>query len=445
MEPTPTIEAPVDPAWRRLLHRWLVEYNPLYLVSAALVMVGVVMLSGGLAGTGGPLGQIGITAIAELYAWALIGGAAVLVRVGLRRPAVMLALLAVFYQCDPTLHTETSVHLGQYGMLASSAWFVLFFAKLRFCAWALRLFVSRSATAVALLGAAGVALVPWLLYAFSPRVVTALVGAWVFAVFAAGLWSTRAIHSVTPLGEWALTVARRSLRGIWLGWAGMLLVHVLFWNSEHGRVLDVGVLVPVGLLLSTRWLPRERTVWSFVAATLAAVAFVRPELLAVTAVMAAAVLTLRAFRRPVAVEQLVERAAYLGPYRSEAGDGEVPALHRELAFVTSERPALVRLCAGALGCLYLAAWTQGWVGGAWPRHAWWLDAALAVATSIWVLRRRDRLPLVLPAVAAAHWIVQARIVPAPANVVQWGAACVGTGFALLLLALTISVRLRRLS
>lgn len=444
MEPTPPTESPEHPAWRGLLHRWLVEYNPLYLVSAALVLVGVVMLSGGLAGTGGPLGQLGITAIAELYAWALIGSAAVLVRAGLRRPAVMLALLAAFYQCDPTLHTETSVHLGRYGMLASAAWLVSFFAKLRFCAWALRLFISRSATAVALLGAAGVALLPWLLYSFSPQVVTSLVGAWVFAVFAAGLWSARAIHGVTALGEWALLVARRSLRGVWLGWAAMLLVHVAFWTSEHGRVLDIGVLLPVGALLSTHWLRRERMVWFVVVGTLVATFDARPELFAVTAVMAAAVLLLRAFRRPVAVDQLLERSAVFSPYRCDSADDDVPALHRELAFVPSERPAMLRLCAGALGCIYLAAWTHGDAGAPWPPHMWWLDALLAAATLCWALRLHDRLPLVLPAATAVHWIVQARVVPAPANLVQWGATCVGLGFALLLISVTLSMRLRRL-
>ena len=29
--------------WRRLLHRWLIQYNPLYLLSAALVLAGVIL------------------------------------------------------------------------------------------------------------------------------------------------------------------------------------------------------------------------------------------------------------------------------------------------------------------------------------------------------------------------------------------------------------------
>ncbi|HWB76782.1 MAG TPA: hypothetical protein VG755_17570 [Nannocystaceae bacterium] len=427
-----------------LLHRWLVEYNPLYLVSAALVLVGVVMLSGGLAGTGGPFAQLGITAIAEVYAWALIAGAAILVRVGLRRPAVMLALVAAFYQCDPTAHTETSVHLGAFGVLASATWLLLFVAKLYACAWALRIYLSRSAITVATLGASGIAVLPWLFYAFAPHVTTALVGAWIFATFAAGLWSSRRIHSVAALAAWPLLVARRSVRAVWLGWAAMLLVHVLFWVSEHGRVIDISVLWPVGLLLATRMLRREASLWLWGAGTLGAVAVALPQLMAITAVLAAATLMLWGLRRPTAIAALVEPTTALGPYRDEAPDAEdVPALHPELAFVPSARAVLQRLFTGALGCAYVGVWTWSWIAGAWPEHVVLLDALLLIAAIASTFALRDRLPLALPIASALHWVVQARVVPAPESVVQWGATSVALGFATLLLSLVISVRWRR--
>lgn len=430
-----------------LLHRWLVEYNPLYLVSAALVLVGVVMLSSGLAGSGGPLAQIGITAIAEVYAWALIASAAILVRVGLRRPAVMLALIAAFYQCDPTAHTETSVHLGAFGVLASAAWLFLFVGKLYACAWALRIYLSRSSVAVATLGASGIAALPWLFYTFAPHVTTALVGGWIFATFAAGLWSSRRIHSVAALAAWPLLVARRSVRAVWIGWAAMMLVHVLFWVSEHSRVIDVTVLLPVGLLLRTRALRREISVWLWVVGTLGAIAIALPQLMAITAVLAAATLVLWGLRRPTAIEALVEPTVGLGPYRdatSSAEPEDVPALHPELAFVPSPRAVLLRLLTGALGCLYLAVWTWGWIAGSWPEHVLALDITLAVVAIAWTFALRDRLALVLPAATALHWILQARVVPAPASVVQWGATSVALGFASLLVSLAISVRWRKL-
>src|SRR4051812_37312222 len=116
--------------WRRLLHRWLVQYNPLYLLSASLCLGGMILCSRGLAREGSAHGELVVAGIAELYAVALIAGAALLTRIGQRRPAVMLALLTALYQCDLTLHTEACVWLGGAGMVAAAAWLALFVAKL---------------------------------------------------------------------------------------------------------------------------------------------------------------------------------------------------------------------------------------------------------------------------------------------------------------------------
>jgi hypothetical protein len=70
--------------WERLFRRWFIEYNPLYLLSAGCVLVGASELSEGLAHS--IYSGVAVAAVAELYAWALIGSAAFLVRVELRRP-----------------------------------------------------------------------------------------------------------------------------------------------------------------------------------------------------------------------------------------------------------------------------------------------------------------------------------------------------------------------
>jgi hypothetical protein len=80
-------------ATQRLLHRWFVEYNPFYLLSAMLVLVGMTALAHAAAQAGSGEGAIG-----EVYAFSLIAGAALLVRIRQRRPAVMLGLLTVVYQ-----------------------------------------------------------------------------------------------------------------------------------------------------------------------------------------------------------------------------------------------------------------------------------------------------------------------------------------------------------
>jgi hypothetical protein len=52
--------------------------------------------------------ELGLAAIAEVYAAGLILGAAFLVRRGSPRPAVMLGLLAILYQEDLTLQRSST-------------------------------------------------------------------------------------------------------------------------------------------------------------------------------------------------------------------------------------------------------------------------------------------------------------------------------------------------
>ena len=197
--------------WRPLLHRWFVEYNPLYLASSLLVLAGLTLVS---RSTGAPTleGELDVVAIvAELYAFALIGGAWLLTRIGLRRPAVLLALLAVLYQADLTLLTERSAYLGLGGEVAVVVWLGVFAGKLVALAAALRLKLSRSALAVPMFGALAVAVLPHLLDGedSSRRSAVALV---TFAVLAAGLWTRREVTSAEVLDAWGEKVLRRSLR-----------------------------------------------------------------------------------------------------------------------------------------------------------------------------------------------------------------------------------------
>ena len=401
-------------AWQSLLHRWLIQYNPLYLVSAALVLAGVVLVSQGIVGRPGALAQFGITGIAETYAWALIGGAALLVRIRLRRPAVMLALLAAVYQSDLTLHTETSVYLGPAGAIAATAWFVCFVAKLRALVWAMQLRLSRSAFAVAGLGAAGVASLPWMIALLDPTTASPLIAAWLFALLAIALWTRRAVTCLVRLTPWGQLVQRRCVRGTWVGWLAVTCFHVGFWWS-HNASIQLDILLPATVLLGTRWARTESVVWAIVGVVLTRCAVVMPDAFSLLATMAAVVLSLRATRTP--------RAGQDGP-----------------RFEFAERSARIRLLTGATGALYLAAWTLGWTGGAWPQHVGWLDAALTIVTLCLAVRWRMPAMLTLPSVAALHLAIVLRSVWAPRSSVQWGLVSVVSGFVLLALSLAASVR-----
>jgi hypothetical protein len=238
---------------RRLFHRWFVEYNPLYIVSAALVLRGVNLLSHSVNL------QLGVPAIVELYAWSLVAGAAILNRVGLRRPAVMLSLLAVVYQCDLTLHTETCAYLGMTGALASIVWLASFALKLFALSRAMHLRVARSAFAVPILGASMLVVVPRVVQFGDAHTSGVIASSALFFVLAAGLWTSREIESRHVLGDWGRTVLRRATLAVWSIWTAAFVVHIAFLFSQ--RTMDASALFPLPFVLATRYVRREAFVW----------------------------------------------------------------------------------------------------------------------------------------------------------------------------------------
>ncbi len=424
--------------WPRvLLHRWLVQYNPLYLISAAVTLAGVIALSRGVAERGGIVSQLSITAIAELYAWALIGSAALLMRRGRRRAATMLGLLAGFYACDPTLHTATSPLLGDGGAIASGVWLLGFGLKVRALSWAVRLRLSRSALVTLGLGAGLIALGPWLLTSLPPPVGSNLVLTWTFAVFALAAWTRREVSSRVPLDPWAGLVARRSVCGAWWGMAVMLLAHVSFWSVEMAA-LQPWTLAPVLVLLGVRLVAREATAWAIVVGTLVGVASEQPGQLWLVATMGAVVLVLRALRQ-VQWREPPQDLPIRDPYRGLMLPSDDPPATRH--FVWAALASRRRLLVGAGTCVYVAAWTLAWSGGPWPAHLLALDAAL-LAAGLLAWRHRVSFAVLPGLLAWSHAAVVERWIYAPTTTTGWGITGVVAGFALLAVGVLASLRLR---
>ena len=427
-----------DLFWRRLLHRWFVQYNPLYLLSAALVLGGTSLLSRGLTQHASAVAQLSVALVAEVYAVALILGAALLTRIGLRRPGVLLCLLAVVYQGDLTLHTETAAYLGAPGGMAAAFWLVVFGAKLGLLPWALRVHVARSAQAVAAYGALGLAVMPWLLMQLSVSQRGPVVSLWVFSVFATGLWTQRRIAGLGELDAWSHIVLRRTRVAIWAIWSTLLMFHVLFWSAEFQ--FSVGWLLPLPPLLATRYMRSELGVWATCGAILCLALTLWPLGASSTALMAALVLLLRALRQPRQV-RAASTASAPGPYRTAGRPDESPPAVG-LCFVSAPPPQLRRLLGGSLFAFYLSSWTVGWSGGALPEHSLYLDALLTMGVALLVWRVRARgvlLPLVL---TYLHLATQAGLVGAPHGALQLGLWAVSIGFVLLLGSLALAYRLR---
>jgi hypothetical protein len=294
--------------------------------------------------------------------------------------------------------------------------------------------------AVAAWGALGVAVLPRALAHLDPARSSALVALWVFSLFAAGLWTSRAVTSAVELDAWGRTVLARAVRASWAMWATLALIHVIFWCVAYQ--ISALVLLPVALLLATRWMRHEASVWAAATGTLLLAGGTMPGSLSSVALMAAVVLGLRALRRPTWTPDDAEEPRSTAPYRVPR-TGEPPRRPPvSLTFTRAERDAMVRLLIGSFTSAYLAAWMVGWSGGALPRHVIALDLLFTAAAGLVVWRARAWAALAPAAVVYLHLAVQARYLTAPASPAQWGGAAVGLGFSLLVLSLLASWRWR---
>lgn len=386
--------------WKRLLHRWFVQYNPLYFASALLVLRGVNLLSA--ATMHARFGVFIGPAAAEAYAWALVGAAALLFRLGMRRPAVMLALIAVLYQGDLTLHTETSALLGPLGWLSATAWLGSFVLKLLALARALRLRLSRSAVAVPVFGAVGLVAVPRVVQALDARPASLVIGAWLFALATLTLWTRRGVETTFATDDWGKTVLRRARLATWGLWGGLVVLHVAFWFST--RELEPRVLLPVAMVPLARFARRDRAVWMWLGASFAITATAAPAYAPFAAALAAVAFALHGARRALARERVTA--------------------------------SIVGLCTAA----HVAAWLAL---GAWDAHVVALDVALGLGLALCAWRLRSAAALAPIAAIGAHGLVVARVVTAPVTALEWGAWLTGAGFVTLAGAVVATVLAER--
>ena len=149
--------------FRNKFHYWFVQYNPFYFFSALSVLFGVYLVSLGLKDIGWNEGQLALTGIMQVYEILFIIGAAFLFRVARQsRPAVMLALMEVFFLFDCTLRNETIVSFGRIGQISSVIWILLVPVKLLLLALIFRLRKVLATITGATIAAAGMAVTPHL-------------------------------------------------------------------------------------------------------------------------------------------------------------------------------------------------------------------------------------------------------------------------------------------
>lgn len=404
-----------DERWRALYQRWWIDYNPLALASAALVLGGLTLLGNSAVFASG-LSMVAPSALAELYALSLIGAAALLFRRARRRAAVILALLAVVFQVDLTLHVETSAYL-ELGVVLAAGWFAVFAIKLFAIARALRLRPARSTIAISLVGAAGLAAWPTVLRTFDWGPGVSL---WLFGVVLAGLHTGMPIQSEVPLD----VRGRRALRFTWMLWAAALLVHGMWWVGAFN--VDPTPWFAGAALLATRWCKREAQHWCVIGGVMTATTFTGTYALPVVAIMAAVTLAYTAWVRPPTVT--THEPGPSDPYR---------ATGTLRAFEAVRPGSRTRLALGALFSLYLAVWGADGALGHQPMVALF---ALTLAV-VYVVRRTGKIRYLLPLLPLyGRLLVRVGWLRAPEGALEWGALALVGGFLALGASMIVQMR-----
>ncbi|MFO0670643.1 MAG: hypothetical protein U0235_13600 [Polyangiaceae bacterium] len=433
-----------DGSARRLLHRWFVQYNPFYVLSAALVLGGMLAWQAGAATSEASLR---VAAVSELYAWSLVLSAALLVRIGQRRSAVMLALLACLYEWDVALVTETSAYLGAAGTVAGALFVASGIGTVAALGAALRVRFSRAVFASVAIAASGLVLFPRLLVGHERSGAELLFGAWLLLL--GSLPRRDAVVSKVALDAWGRTVLERATSAAYTLSFLLVFLHVGFWCSRFGAGPDSFVAAFVLLLV-----PRIRSelgVWGVIA-VISALAYAMPSAMSVVAALIALSLALRlvfpAFYL-IRVRTIEPSPAPSIPYRApsaEAPDASPLGSAFELVpgrVVGAER---ARTIAGIVLMTHVAVWTFGWRGHAclgaagFPPHVLALDLALAL-NLVFVAWRSRTLSAIVPGLPVLADLAL-EIVPRPTTAFGWGLSTIVSGFALFLGSLVVSYWLR---
>jgi hypothetical protein len=386
---------------RKALDVWFVQYNPLYFLSALSILAGVLVTSQGVFEIGWERGELALSAVVQAYELLLIGGAAILFRAArLRRPAVILALIEVFFLFDMTLRTEGLASVAAHGLGAATVWVVLIPLKLMALLWIFRLRIRPGLVVLPTVAALGISEGPQLLSLFDGGQVNVhLFLTWFgSAVGACALWLGPKLESREDLNLWGRTVLRRSGIAVGYIWAGLYFLHLGAWCMQFSLGPTWAHVAPLVLLmLLVLRLRREFWVWTACAGALA-LALPYPPAVAPTALACGFVAAVWAYRR-----------------------------------------GQPRVCVCAILALYFAAITVGWLEGPLPRPR--LDLTIVFTAAFAALLVLWRLPLSALA-GIAIWGPWAREL-IPESKLELGITLLAAGFIALVLGVTYSWEKRR--
>ena len=281
----------------QLIYDWFVRYNPLYFVSAACFIFGVLLVSRGIRSINWIDGQILLTAVIELYQLGLLAGAFILFRIfNQRRPAVILAVMNIVFLFDCTYQTEHISSVQVIGEIAIVVWVLMVALKMLALVWIFRIKVPVIGLILPVLGAIGIVTGPYLLYyTYFDATFIHLIMTWYGVILAVVyLWFRPRAICKMKLDLKCSTVLDRITNAAWMIWAGFYLFHLISWIRFHDINVSLANMAPVFIILPFI-ANREELSWG---GSLAAVllSLVNPPLFSINAFIVGLVLCIKAWK-----------------------------------------------------------------------------------------------------------------------------------------------------
>ena len=280
-----------------LIYDWFVRYNPLYFVSAACFIFGVLLVSRGIQSINWIDGQILLTAVIELYQLGLLAGAFVLYRIfNQRRPAVILAIMNIVFLFDCTYQTEHISSVPVIGEIAIAVWVFMVAVKMIALVWIFRIKVPVIGLLLPVLGAIGIVTGPYLLYyTYFDATFIHLIMTWYGVILAVVYFWFRPIANCKNEPDYRCgMVLDRITHAAWMIWAGFYLFHLISWIRFHDINVSLANLAPVFIILPFVAKREELTWIGCLAAFL--VSLVNPSFFSINAFLVGFVFCVKAWK-----------------------------------------------------------------------------------------------------------------------------------------------------
>jgi hypothetical protein len=247
----------------KILNYWFVQYNPLYFISVLCFLFGVYLVSTGLNKIQFIEGQIFLTLTIEVYEILLLSGSFILYRTArTSRAAVILGIMEISFLFDCSFQTEQLSSIQNTGIGWSIFWIIMVIIKINLLIWIFRLRVPLIARIIPVLGAAAIAIAPYILsFSNINKNLFHLYFSWFGVILAfIVIWFRMAILCKDDLSEWGKTVLLRCTTAAWMIWGGFYFYHLISLGVFFNIHLTSAHIAPFCIIIPF-FFDEEKYIW----------------------------------------------------------------------------------------------------------------------------------------------------------------------------------------